>query len=445
MRSRVFAVAGLFSMLVAMPAAAQDSDGLAGLLLRFFSPSNPVVLRDAPAPFSHAAHFVSQPNAQAILRELNRDIATQISTFPLGSSSPGFTYTFDPALGVFNRSAESFGPVFSERPLTAGKGKLSFGVSHQRATYDTIEGKNLRDGEIQLYLTHLDTNGDNSTNAPWFEGDLIRADLSMDLKTQTTVLVANYGLGNHLDLGVAVPIQQVDISAQIMTTLERLSTAADAPALVLHIFPDGSDSHTFLESGKKSGLGDVVVRSKYNFMSKPNLGMAAGLDLRLPTGDENNLLGSGATQAKLYLIVGGAAKKFSPRATGGYTFSSGGSDFTGDLPNELGYSAGFDFAVHPRATFTADLLGRTLFDTGRIVEQDHSFDYTLRADPTKVLTTTRTTVVADTGNLNLLFGTANLKVNIAGHFLVNAGAIFGLGEAGLKDKVTPVFGIDYSF
>ena len=63
--------------------------------------------------FNHSAHFASETQASASMRELDRDIATQLSTFPLGSSAAGFTYTFDPALGVYNRTAETFGPVFS--------------------------------------------------------------------------------------------------------------------------------------------------------------------------------------------------------------------------------------------------------------------------------------------------------------------------------------------
>ena len=106
------------------PHAQETPDGLAGLLLRFFSPSNPVVLQAAPDPFSHAAHFVSQPNAQETLRQLNRGIAAQLSTFPLGSSSSGFTYDFDPELGVFNRSTETFGPVFAERPAHRRQGQV---------------------------------------------------------------------------------------------------------------------------------------------------------------------------------------------------------------------------------------------------------------------------------------------------------------------------------
>jgi len=81
----------------ARPARAQSSEGLAGLLLRFFSPSNPVVLAPnlANPAQSHDAHFRSQGNAQDTLRQLNAGIAAQLSTFPIGSSSGGFTYTFD--------------------------------------------------------------------------------------------------------------------------------------------------------------------------------------------------------------------------------------------------------------------------------------------------------------------------------------------------------------
>src|SRR6188508_365471 len=154
---RRLVIAAFVACLAAPSAHAQTApDGLAGLLLRFFSPSNPVILQEAPDPFSHAAHFVSQPNAQETLRQLNRGIAAQLSTFPLGSSSSGFTYDFDPDLGVFTRSTETFGPVFAERALTAGKGKFSFGVTQLAATYDSFEGQDLANGDIKLYLLHQD-------------------------------------------------------------------------------------------------------------------------------------------------------------------------------------------------------------------------------------------------------------------------------------------------
>ena len=162
-RYLLFSVA-LAAGLPAPPAQAQSQD-LAQILLTFFSPDNPVILVANVNPaFSHAAHFRSQAAAQGILRQLNAGIASQVSTFPIGSSSAGFTYTFDEGLGVYNRTTESLGPIFTERPLTAGKGKFTFGVNYQNATWDSFEGKDLQGGDLKLFLTHEDTNSSGSTS-----------------------------------------------------------------------------------------------------------------------------------------------------------------------------------------------------------------------------------------------------------------------------------------
>ena len=435
----VFCVVGVSSS----PASAQAPGGVGGILLRFFSPENPVVLAANPNPaFSHAAHFRSQENAQEILRQLNSGIATQISTFPIGSSSGGFTYTFDESLGVYNRTTQSFGPIFAERPFTLGKNKFSFAVNYQHGTWDRFEGQDLRTGDIKLYLTHEDTNRDASNLAPWFEGDIIQAALSIDLTTDTTVLTASYGLSERIDVGVAVPIQRVDLGASILTTVEPLATGSDP--FVIHQFDDGTQSHTYRENGSASGIGDVLVRGKWNFHRGGQASFAVGADLRLPTGSEKDLLGSGATQVRPYLVVGGGAGRFSPRASLGYTFSSGGSDYTGDLPDELSYTAGFDLAPHPRVTFTADFVGRTLLDAQRLVIEDKVFQYDHRTDPT-VLQATRATPAATTGNMGLYLASIGLKVNPVGRLLLVGNVLISIGDSGLQDRVTPVFGVDYSF
>jgi hypothetical protein len=426
----------------AAPASAKDGESLAGLLLRFFSPANPVVLRPAPDPFNHAAHFVSQPEAQAILTQFNQGIASQLSTFPLGSSSAGFTYTFDPALGVYNRSTQTFGPVIAERPLTAGKGKFSFGVNYQKANYDRLDGRSLTDGGIQFYLRHQDVNNDHNNLEPWFEGDVIRADLFLDLSSQTTVFFLNYGVSDRFDLGAAIPYQKMTLDAHIDATIDHLATSGDP--FVLHAFPNGTDVNGFDESGEASGLGDVVLRGKFNFRRSPTGSLAAALDLRLPTGDADNLLGTGGTQAKLYLIAGGSTGRFSPRASAGYTASFGGADFLGDLPNEINYSAGFDAGLHPKVTLTADLLGRYLLNANRLVDQDLTLSFRTQTNPT-VRTATRTAQASETGNLNLLLGSAGVRVNPAGRLLLVANVLFALGSNGLQDKLIPMVGIDYSF
>jgi len=438
--------AAIFFVVAAHPAAAraQSSSGdLANVLLTFFSPQNPVVLAPNPNPaFSHAAHFVSQQQAQAVLRQVNAGIAAQVSTFPLGASSAGFTYTFDETLGTYNRTTQSFGPIFTERPLTAGKGKFTFGVNYQNATWDSLEGKDLRKGDLNFYLTHQDVNNDGSNLSPWFEGDIIRANLRIDLETKTTVAYANYGVSERFDVSLAVPFVDVKLNASIDTSIERLATGADP--FIIHVFDDGRTVHTYTAGGSANGIGDVLVRGKYNFLRKPGGSLAALLDVRLPTGNENDLLGSGATQAKLALVAAGSPGRFSPRVSAGFTLSNGGSSFTGDLPNELYYTAGFDAVPHKRVTLTADFIGRTLLDTERVVDEQRTFRFDLRLDPT-VRTTTRTDLATATGNVNLMLGSAGIKINPVGNLLLVGNVLFKLGHHGLQDKVTPVFGLDYTF
>ena len=146
---------------------------------------------------------------------------------------------------MFNRSTDTFGPVFAERPITAGKNKFSFGLNFLHSTYDRFEGQNLRNGDMHLYLTHQDTNGDNSNLNPWFEGDIIDAALFVHLKNDTTVLYANYGVTDRFDVGVAVPYQHLELNTRIHTVIQHLATAPDP--FVVHAFPDGSNESDFVE------------------------------------------------------------------------------------------------------------------------------------------------------------------------------------------------------
>jgi hypothetical protein len=444
MRSiRVVVVAVL--TLCAPQAFAQE--GLSGLLLRFFSPSNPVVLQKFPvAEFSHDAHFLSQTNATKTLNQINTAIASQVSTFPLGSSSAGFTYTFDSSLGVYNRTTQSFGPVFAERPQTSGKGKFSFGVTYQNATYDRLDDHDLKNGDLQLFLTHLDVGNNGNTLDPWYKGDFIQAALHLDIQSKTTVVFANYGVTPKFDIGVALPFVDVSIDARIDANIQRLATGTDGFVPPLHAFapPSNPDSTTYVETGSASGIGDMVFRAKYNFLAKPKAALAAALDLRVPTGDENNLLGSGGTQAKLYLVAGGTGR-IAPRASLGYTLSSGGSTATGDLPNELNYTLGFDAAVHRRVTLSGDLLGRALWNSQKLVEGEKAYLYHAgRLDPV-VHQTLRPDFSTQEANLNLLLGSVGIKINPVGRLLLVGNVLFSVGKNGLQDKFTPVFGLDYTF
>src|SRR6266542_4494254 len=62
--------------------------------------------------------------------------AGQLSSFPLASSAGGFTYRFDPELGVLTRTTDSFGPIYTERADTIGQGRFNFGVNYSSFTFD---------------------------------------------------------------------------------------------------------------------------------------------------------------------------------------------------------------------------------------------------------------------------------------------------------------------
>ena len=49
------------------------------------------------------------------------------------------------------------------------------------------------------------------------------------------------------------------------------------------------------------------------------------------------------------------------------------------------------------------------------------------------------------GDLNLLVGAAGVRYNPRGTLLISAQVLVPITESGLRDRITPVIGIDYSF
>ena len=439
MRSFRLPTLALCSLVVAAPVSA---DGLADLIPNLFDQR--IVLAPPPPGFpSHAAHFVDQEDALRQSGELiNASLVSQLSTFPLGSSAGGFTYAYDPDLGVFSRTTDSFGPIYAERAQSLGKGKWNTGFSYQQAEYDSLGDVDLDGGDIAFPLFHEDTNQDHTTTSLFFEGDVIGASSSIRAETQTTAFFVTYGVTDRFDLGVAVPVLSIDLAAESVLTLNPLSTGDRA----IHRFPDGSTRRSVAASDSASGIGDVVLRGKYRLSAQPTSGFALAFDLRLPTGDEADLLGTGATQAKLFLVGSTSWGSFAPHVNLGYTVSSGGGyGESGDVPDEINYALGFDWAVHPRLTFAIDAVGRVLRDAPAIESVQTPVQFT-----TEMNGPIQTAQVPDLQfgeeDAHLVLGSAGLRWNVAGNLLLTLNAILSLNDDGLQDEdIVPLFGIDYSF
>ncbi|MBZ0112161.1 MAG: transporter [Thermoanaerobaculia bacterium] len=397
------------------------------------------------AETGHQAHFVdSSELLVAAGIQLNSSVVGQLGTFPVSSASGGFTFEFDPELNLFARSTDSFGPIFSERADTLGKGKMSFGINVSRFEYDVVDGLDLRNGDLEFTLTHLDTNHDGSTVETFFEGDLVFINALLDVSSQATVFFVSYGVTERLDLAVAIPIVQVDMTAQLQTTILRQATEgfSDPP---FHIFSNGTDSELYEDSGSSSGIGDVLLRSKYRFFDRERGGLAFQLDLRLPTGEEAELLGTGATQIKGLLIGSTHFGAFSPHINLGYTVSSGGNDLVGDLPNEINMSLGFDAAIHSRVTFAGDVLWRALLDARQIRVEQIDFPYKPFDAPAPLLTQ-RPTLETVTQDVDLIDVSIGLKINVAKQLLLTTNLLYSVSDDGLRDRgIVPLIGLDYSF
>lgn len=81
---------------------------------------------------------------------LRSAFARELGSFPIGSSSGGFAYSFDSSSGVAVRSSASFGPAFAERPFTSGRGTFNLGVTFLQRRFTHLEGLSLEDGDVKF-------------------------------------------------------------------------------------------------------------------------------------------------------------------------------------------------------------------------------------------------------------------------------------------------------
>jgi hypothetical protein len=365
--------------------------------------------------------------------QLNSAVVAELGSFPLGSSSGGFTYVFDRSTGVGVRSSKSFGPAFAERPLTNGRGKLNLGMTYLHRRYDKLEGGSLRDGEMKVYDALAGVN----TSALF---DVVESTVTIAIDNDTTTFFGTYGVTDRLDVGVAIPLQRVTVDATVRSGLVRFNA-----------IPAGVSSN----SGSASGFGDVAVRAKYGLWNHSDSAVAAGIDVRLPTGDADNLLGTGVTRVKAYgAVSSGLSRRVSPHANFGYTFGSK-EDVNGPFifGTEMSYAGGAEAVVNPRLTVVGDIIGRSLANEGRYVQEPSTFD--LLASPVRTNPSTGQFVTEPrtvTGyefhygeRLNLLLGTAGVKFSPTSTFLISAHVLFPLSKNGLQSGFTPVIGVDYTF
>jgi hypothetical protein len=416
---KVAAALALGAVTMVVPSVA-GADSLSELLPNLFGKGG-ILLREAPAPFSHQPHFLVSSEQQLTI--LNDSLRGQLSNVPLPSPVGGFTFRFDPKLGAFTRTTDSFGPIYAQRADTTGRGRITIGGSYSRFTFDTLDGKSLDNGELTVTFLHEPTcQQGGGANCPlFFESDNITGRIRADITSDVFVASATYGVTDDFDLSIAVPIIHTDIRLTGTATINRIGTAPPRPEL--HTFANGSDTLTVRSGDESTGIGDIVLRAKYNFLRSDPILLAGGLDLRLPSGSVDNLRGLGTPIVSPVLIASTRPFwGFSPHLNLGFNLSGD----TSKADHEFFYNVGFDWSVVRPVTLVFDVLGRRIIDNSRLKAGQ---------GPTG-------TQIADS---NIVDAALGVKVNVWKNVLGVANVLLPLNRTGLRDDAAWLVGFEVSF
>ena len=257
-------------------------------------------------------------------------------------------FTLDMETGEPVRTTDSLGPLLAESATTLGERKLNVGFTFTRSKFNRFDGKGT--GDLSFTLNHPDTNFDGMLTG--FELDVIDVAINLDITQEVYVMFATYGVTADWDVGVVIPIVTLRARADAFATI-----VDNSPGPNPHVFDTvpGSDQPRSTIRRSKTGFGDIVMRTKYNFVRDDEElpDMAIGGQIALPTGDQDNLLGTGETRLKAILIASKAVGWFTPHANLGYEIVPGDNRL-----NNLNYFVGFDVAPDPKWTVAFDILGR---------------------------------------------------------------------------------------
>ncbi len=422
----------------------------------------------------HQAHF--EGDFLSSFGPINEAVGIQVSQLPIASPSSGITFTYDPALKTFAPSTEeSLGPILGERASTIGRNKLYVAFSFQYFNFNSIDGQNT--SNISAVLQHqpfpAGTPCPNQTGMtgsyagnPCFIRDYVQTTNNIDLTVHQYTLYATYGISRHFDVSVAVPI--LDVSMKVNTSAAIVQNSFTSTGTAFHQFNPsivttcGSATPcfnaTFSSSGAATGIGDVDLRGKYELYHGEHLGFAAGVDIRLPTGDEQNLLGSGAVGVRPFGVISYSAR-ISPHAEIGYEVNGESilaGDFVGPtatnakagLPDRFVYIVGADASIVKRLTGSFDIYGQRLFGVPQLFSNPYT-DLGKCSDFACTTLTPGTTHpnvgVRTNTDYNITNASVGLKYRPFSHLVLTGNVLIKLDDSGLRSTVVPLVGVSYSF
>lgn len=339
--------------------------------------------------------------AEAARDTITRALIVNLTSNPIATSSSGFLYRLNPELGTVERATQSFGGFFVERAFSPGNGRAAFGISASTTSFDKLDNQSLRDGTL------VTTGSQFPDEAAPFETE----SLTLRVKSSTMTAYASVGITDRFEIGGALPFMRLSVEGQRVSVYR---------------------GQTFLQasgSATAGGVADAAVRAKFTFVNARDGGAAILGEVRLPTGDEANLLGAGSAG---FRIIGIGALERGP-----VMLSGNAGLVRGGVSDELNLAAAAAFAVHPRLSLTAEFLSRHIDELRPLL-------LTSQPHPTRLGVQTIRLTGGEPGQ-TVASGVAGFKWNPSGTLVFGANVRWNFTTAGLTAPLTPSLALEYDF
>jgi hypothetical protein len=258
---------------------------------------------------------------------------------PVPTASVGVQYEFDPATASFVRAPAVSGQVYVQRGETLGRQRLNLSLTWERVVLDQLGGQEAR---------HLPpgrpTRLDPTLAAAFRLGPTRAAAITNRLLPTLT-----WGPTETIDLSLTMPVVHSDISIRSRSLVAAITIQG---AVV-------SRSELFQDAVNEWGPGDLQLRARYRLPTGDALPAAAGIGLRLPTGDIDLLRGAGTTYVTPELAV--STPRWTParwatlqgHANAGVDLDA--RDVGASVPR---WAVGLDWGLRESLTMSVAVLGR---------------------------------------------------------------------------------------
>jgi len=351
---------------------------------------------------------------------------TAARSLPVVSASAGFTYRYNPEIEAFERSTDTLGPLFLERPDTLGRGKFNVNVSFQYVQFDDFDGESIKDLQNgdPIVLNVLDAGG----NVIGRRAN--RLVYTLGIQNYVTAFSFTYGILDDLDVNILLPIIATTLRVGVQS--QQLQSAPPGGAFS----PDVGPLRVGHTGNSATGVGDILLRLKYQLPRLEWLRTAAALTLRLPSGNEDDFQGTGSFEASPFLFASTILwDRVEPHANVGI-------DLRADdvARSQARYGIGVDVDVHPRVGLALGFLGRSEFEGSADSDETsflHLANGTVRQEPLLGL---------DFGRKDYLDFSFGGRVVVWRNVMLFANIIRALNDDGLRnDTVIPAFGVEGTF